>query len=251
MAMMLNRWLLLLRRYCIGLATLRGIVRWRGRCTTAGEYGEVTMLSEKYRPATFDDIIGQHKTIDLLRWHLSQQSDSGRALLLTGPSGCGKTSLALCAARFWGVADFDIHRVESATLDVAAVRRLAEDVAYFGCGTSGRKVYVIDEVHTVGARACDRLLSLLENLPQHVTIVATSTETNWSGETLLSRWLRFDITKPRCSDVAKHLEWIAAAENLPTNGDTAWATKYCKATGLNLRTLINQLPAHLLGAERS
>ena len=205
------------------------------------------MLSEKHRPQDFSQVIGQGKVIRLLQWYLDQPSDSGRAFLLTGPSGCGKTSLAMCVAEYWGVGEFDVHRIESAECDVQAVRRLASDMSYYGSGPSGRKVYVVDEIHTLSGKAADRLLSLLESLPKHVLIVATTTESNWGSDVLLSRWTRCDLGKPRATDVAVLLEQIAAAEGLPTP-DTGWATKYCKAVGLNLRNLINQLPAHLLGS---
>ncbi len=205
------------------------------------------MLSERYRPQDFSQVIGQDKTIALLRWHLAQPADSGRAFLLTGPSGSGKTTLALCVAESWGVSDFNIRRIESAELDVAAVRRLADDMSFYGSGDNGYKVYVVDEIHTLSGKAADRLLSLLENLPKHVLLIATTTETGWASDVLLSRWIRFDLGKPRATAVASLLERIAAAEGLPVDGN-GWALRFVKQTGLNIRNLINQLPAHLLGS---
>ena len=149
------------------------------------------MLAEKYRPKTFDDVVGQDKVIAGMRWYLDQQHDSGLAFLLTGPSASGKSTLSQCAGRYWGVSDWDIHKIESAECDVAALRDLATDMLYHG--RNGRKLYVIDEIHTVTGRAADRMLSLLEALPRHVLLVGTTTETGWTDGTLLSRWIRFDL----------------------------------------------------------
>jgi DNA polymerase III gamma/tau subunit len=204
------------------------------------------MLAEKYRPTTFDHVIGQEKVIGALRWYLDQRSDSGQAFLLTGPSGSGKTTLAECAARHWGCTEFDIHRIESAECDVALLRQLASDMYLYGTGQQGRKCYVIDEVHTITGRAADRLLSLLESLPAHVLLVGTTTESDWTDGILLSRWVRFDLAKVRSTDVAEYLVTIAERENLPIPTDPKWAEKLVKYHGLNIRDQLNQLPARLL-----
>ncbi len=204
------------------------------------------MLAERHRPQPFDDVVGQDKAIRLLKWHLDR-TETGLAILLTGPSGSGKTTLAECAGRYWGVADFDVHRIESAECDVATLRKLANDMSYFGSGKSGRKLYIIDEIHTVTGRAADRLLSLLESLPAHVLLVGTTTQADWTDGILLSRWVRFDLGKPRAADVAAHLERVAEIEGLPTP-DNGWALRYVKGNGINIRELLNQLPARLLGS---
>lgn len=210
------------------------------------------MLSEAHRPRSFNDMIGQGGVVRVLKWHLDRPADTGLAFLFSGPSSSGKTTMALCAARAWDVAEHDVIRIEAATCDVAAVRQLADTMRLYGTGEHGRRAFVIDEVHTLSKRAADRLLSVLENLPAHVMLCATTTEAgnDWAEKTLLSRWTRFELSKPRSADVATLLERIAAAEGLPTS-DNGWAVRYVKygaGCGLNLRDLINQLPAHLLSA---
>jgi DNA polymerase-3 subunit gamma/tau len=206
----------------------------------------MTMLAERYRPQTFDDVIGQDRTIAAMRWYLDQSSANGLAMLLTGPSGSGKTSLAECAARYWGCTDFDIHRVESAQCDVTTLRDLADNMRIYGAGSNGRKMYLIDEVHTVTGRAADRMLSLLENVPAHVLVIGTTTEPAWTDGILLSRWVRFDLQKVSSAEVARHVERIAQRERLPIPTDPKWAEKLVKYHGLNIRDQLNQLPARLL-----
>lgn len=207
------------------------------------------MLAEKYRPQTFEQVIGQPKTIQAIRYYLRQDTPAGKSFLLTGPSGSGKTTLAYCAARHWGVSDFSIIKIESAQCDVDRLRQLASDSYIMGAGLHGRKAYVIDEIHTVTGRAQDRLLSLLEELPAHVVLFGTTTEADWSGVTLYSRFARLTLQKPSASEVAAHLESIAQREGLPIPADGAWAQKMVKYHGLNLRDLLNQLPARLLTDE--
>ena len=74
------------------------------------------MLAEKYRPRTFDQIIGQERAIRTLKWNLDTETPTGKVFLIFGPSGSGKTTLAECSARYWGVDDWDIRLVQSAHL---------------------------------------------------------------------------------------------------------------------------------------
>lgn len=209
------------------------------------------MLAEKYRPRTFDEIIGQDRIVRTMQWYLDSENTSGHCFLVTGPSGSGKTALGQCAARYWGIDDFDIQKIQSATCTAERLEDLASSAFVYGRGTVGRKCYLIDEIHTITGRAKDRLLSMLEDLPAHVLIVGTTTESDWTDGTLFSRFVRFDVAKVKADAVARHLEQIADAERLPIPPDPKWADKFVKyaPVGLNVRDLINQLPKHLLFAE--
>lgn len=205
------------------------------------------MLAEKYRPRDFSQIIGQGKATQALKYCLDGCGDTGKVFLLTGPSGCGKTSLAYCAAAYWGVPAHGIHKIEAAECDVAALREVADHVRIYGPGHLGRKCYVIDEIHTVTGRALDLCLSLFEGLPAHVCIFGTTTETDWSTSTLLSRFARIDLQKIPAALVAEQIERVALAEGLPIPADAGWAAKLVKYQGVNLRDQLNQLPARLFG----
>jgi len=122
------------------------------------------LLAEKYRPKTFDQIIGQDRVIRMLKRHLDDPGECGQPFLLTGPTGSGKTTLARCAARYWGASEYDIRLIQSSECDVDCLRAI--DSEMYVHGWNGRKAYIIDEVHTLTQRAKDRLLSMNERLIQ-------------------------------------------------------------------------------------
>src|SRR5690349_9148614 len=113
------------------------------------------MLAEKYRPQSFDQIIGQDKVITALKYYLAQPTNSGKAFLLTGPSGSGKTTLAQCAAHHWGIPSHGVHKIESATCDASRLDQVSHNMYIYGPGEHGRKMYIIDEIHTVSDRGMD------------------------------------------------------------------------------------------------
>ena len=65
------------------------------------------MLAEKYRPNTFDAVVGQDKVVGAMRWYLDADHADGLCFLLTGPSGSGKTTLAECTGEYWGCSEWD------------------------------------------------------------------------------------------------------------------------------------------------
>lgn len=207
------------------------------------------MLAEKHRPKIFDDVIGQDRVIAGTRWMLDHSENAaGPSILYTGPSGSGKTTLAECAATYWGITELDRWRIESAECDVARLRELAADCQTYGSGPTSRKLYLVDEIHTLTQRAKDRLLSLLENLPAHVLFVGTTTEENWCEPTLFSRFSRFPLAKLSSATVVDRLLWVASHEGLPVPEGRHWAERLVKYEGLNLRDLLNNLPQRAFAA---
>ena len=170
------------------------------------------VLARKYRPATFDDVVGQDAITRTLRNALA----SGRiahAYLLAGPRGIGKTTTArllarallcperkgsadpcgVCPACVDAAASVDIIEIDAASnRRIEDIRTLRENVKY--APARGRyKVYIIDEVHQLTSDAFDALLKTLEEPPPHVVMVLATTDPRELPATILSRVQRFDF----------------------------------------------------------
>ena len=172
------------------------------------------MLSERYRPRTWTDFVGQPVVAEIEQacgdeWLF----DGGGERWLfesDGIAGCGKTSAATVTAKALGCSDFAIERVDSRACTIADLKELSTSMHTYGCGGNGRRAFIIDEIQHLG-QACQRmLLGLLENLPAHVIIISTTTSITWADDVdgLYSRWRRFRFRKPNAPDVAAHLEHI-------------------------------------------
>ena len=170
------------------------------------------VLARKYRPATFDDVVGQDAITRTLRNALA----SGRiahAYLFAGPRGIGKTTTArllarsllcperkasadpcgVCPACADAAATVDIIEIDAASnRRIEDIRTLRENVKY--APARGRfKVYIIDEVHQLTSDAFDALLKTLEEPPPHVVMVLATTDPRDLPATILSRVQRFDF----------------------------------------------------------
>ena len=179
------------------------------------------MLSERYRPKTWDDFVGQ-PVIDEIREACGDSwlfEGCGERWLFEsdGIAGCGKTSAAYVAARALGCSDFAIERIDSRACTVADFRELAQTMQFYGWGGNARRCYVVDEVQHLNRECHKMLLGLLENLPQHVIVIGTTTSVTWADDVdgLFSRWRRFRFRKPSAPAIAEHLERIAADIGVP------------------------------------
>ena len=187
-----------------------------------------TVLARKWRPTTFDQLIGQ----DHVRKALSHALDQGRlhhAYLFTGTRGVGKTTIARIVARCLncesGVSStpcgtchachaigegrfVDLIEVDAASHGgVNDVRDLFENVAY--APSQGRyKIYLIDEVHMLSKEAFNALLKTLEEPPEHVIFLFATTDPHKLLPTVLSRCLQFNLKNMVPAQIAEHLEHI-------------------------------------------
>jgi DNA polymerase III subunit gamma/tau len=198
------------------------------------------VLARKYRPSTFDDLIGQ----DAMVRTISNAFESGRipqAWVLTGVRGVGKTTTARILARAlnYELADgsvtgptvkmpvLGVHCqaiMESRHLDViemdAASHNGVEDVRAINdavryAPVSARyKVYILDEVHMLSGAAFNALLKTLEEPPPHAKFVFATTEIRKVPITVLSRCQRFDLRRVDAALLVKHLQGIAAKESI-------------------------------------
>ncbi len=211
------------------------------------------MLSERYRPKTWDDFVGQ-PVIDEIRAACGDDwlfDGCGERWLFEsdGYAGCGKTSAAYVTARAMGCDDFAIERIDSRACTVADLRDLSQRMHYMGMGGNGRRAFIIDEIQHLN-RDCQRmLLGLLENLPSHVIVIGTTTSVTWASDVdgLFSRWRRFRFRKPHAPDIADLVERVAREQGLTIPDGFRWLSYVQGKCGVslggnNIRAAIDQLP---------
>jgi DNA polymerase-3 subunit gamma/tau len=192
------------------------------------------VLARKYRPQTFDEVVGQeHITLTLKK--AVQSGRISHAYLLSGPRGCGKTSTARILAKVvncqnlnegnpcdacppcLGVIqgkNLDVMEIDGAThTGVAEVRDLQESIGY-APSQYKNKVYIIDEVHMLSSNAFNALLKTLEEPPAHVYFIFATTAPHKIPETIKSRCQRHHFKRLQINEIASQLESICAAENV-------------------------------------
>ncbi|MGI8525911.1 MAG: DNA polymerase III subunit gamma/tau [Pseudolabrys sp.] len=236
------------------------------------------VLARKYRPATFDDLIGQEAMVRTI----SNAFDSGRipqAWILTGVRGVGKTTTARILARALNyelpdgsVKEPTIHMpalgvhdqaiIEGRHLDVIEmdaashngvddVRQINDAVRY--APVSARyKVYILDEVHMLSTAAFNALLKTLEEPPPNVKFVFATTEIGKVPVTVLSRCQRFDLRRVDAARLIRHLENIAAKENIETEpAALALIARAAEGSVRDSLSLFDQAIAHAAGKVRA
>ncbi|MCO6453098.1 MAG: DNA polymerase III subunit gamma/tau, partial [Caldilineales bacterium] len=192
-------------------------------------------LYRRYRPQTFEDVVGQDHVSDTLRNALRTER-VGHAYLFTGPRGTGKTSTARILAKAVNCQAEDIDArpdnvcpvcvainegrlLDLIEIDAASntsvddVRELRDRVA-FAPSEATYKVYVIDEVHMLSTSAFNALLKTLEEPPSHVIFILATTEPHKIPATVTSRCQRFDFHRIGTREIATHLGELAQQESV-------------------------------------
>lgn len=191
-------------------------------------------LYRKYRPANFDEVVGQEHITTSLRNQIKNNTIS-HAYLFCGTRGTGKTSIAKIFARSINCenpvngsacgkcptcvalsdpSSLDILEIDAASNNrVDEIRELREKVKY--PPVNGKyKVYIIDEVHMLTDSAFNALLKTLEEPPKHIVFILATTEVQKLPATILSRCLRFDFKLVGLNDLENHLKRIFNKENI-------------------------------------
>ncbi len=192
------------------------------------------VLARKWRPQTFQDIVGQGHVTQVLRNAIG----AGRiahAYLFTGVRGVGKTTAARILAKALNCEkgptaepcnqcsqcveitegrSLDVYEIDGASnRGIDEVRQIIENVKYQPA-RSRFKIYIIDEVHQVTKDAFNALLKTLEEPPEFVKFVLATTEPHRLPETILSRCQRFDFRRIQTREAVERLKEIAAKESL-------------------------------------
>jgi len=222
------------------------------------------VFARKYRPQTFDDLVGQGHVSRTLK-NAVAQNRLAHAYLFVGPRGIGKTSTARILAKSLncvkgptvtpcGVCDncreiaagnsLDVIEIDGASNNsVEDVRQLRENVRY--APAKGRyKIYLIDEVHMLSPAAFNALLKTLEEPPAHVKFIFATTEPQKVLPTILSRCQRFDLHRIPANLIAKHLQFIAENEKVSLAPAAAHAIARGAEGGLrDAESMLDQLVA--------
>ena len=222
------------------------------------------VFARKYRPQTFDDLVGQTHVSRTLK-NAVAQNRLAHAYLFVGPRGVGKTSTARILAKALncvngptvtpcGVCDnckeitggnsLDVIEIDGASNNsVEDVRELRDNVRY--APAKGRyKIYLIDEVHMLSSAAFNALLKTLEEPPPHVKFIFATTEPQKVLPTILSRCQRFDLHRIPANLIAQHLQFIAGKEKITLDPAAAHSIARGAEGGLrDAESMLDQLVA--------
>lgn len=240
--------------------------------------GSYRVLARKYRPSSFDDLIGQEAMVRTI----SNAFETGRipqAWILTGVRGVGKTTTARILARALNYelpdgsvtgptikmpglglhcqAIMESRHIDVIEMDAAShnsvddVRQINDAVRY--APVSARyKVYILDEVHMLSGAAFNALLKTLEEPPPHAKFVFATTEIRKVPVTVLSRCQRFDLRRVEAGTLVTHLAGIAAKEGIEVEPEAlALVARAAEGSVRDSLSLLDQAIAHAAGSVRA
>ena len=198
-------------------------------------------LYRKWRPQTFDEVIGQKHITETLK----NQVKTGRlshAYIFIGTRGTGKTTCARILAKAvncenpvdgnpcgkcpacLGIADgsvMDVVEMDAASNNKVDNVKMLREEAVFTPSTVKKRVYIIDEVHMLTTSAFNALLKILEEPPEHLMFILATTELQKVPTTILSRCQRHIFHRIETSEIARYLEYVAQKENCSLSHDAS------------------------------
>ncbi len=222
------------------------------------------VLARKWRPDTFDELVGQ-KTISTILKNAISQERIAHAYLFSGPRGVGKTSTARILAKALNCAEgptpkpcgkcefctsvADGHAVDVMEIDGASnnsvedIRDLRERVKY--APSAGRyKIYIIDEVHMLSQSAFNALLKTLEEPPPHIVFVLATTASQKIPVTVLSRCQHLSFKRVSFAEMKEHILHITSEEGIGISGQAMdMIVRAADGSMRDALTLLDQLSA--------
>lgn len=198
-------------------------------------------LYRKYRPKTFDDVVGQEHITETLK----KQVETGRlshAYLFIGTRGTGKTTCAKILAKAVncehpvngnpcnqcaacrGIDDgsvLDVVELDAASNNGVDNVRALRDEAVFSPASVRKRVYIVDEVHMLSNSAFNALLKILEEPPEHLMFILATTELHKVPATILSRCQRHSFKRIPVDTITARLNYVAQQEHLDLQPDAA------------------------------
>ena len=198
-------------------------------------------LYRKWRPKTFEDVIGQEHITETLK----RQVADGRlshAYLFTGTRGTGKTTCAKilakavncenpvdgnpcnCCTSCLGIESggfLDVLELDAASNNGVEQIRALRDEAIYAPANVKKRVYIVDEVHMLSTSAFNALLKILEEPPEHLMFILATTELHKVPATILSRCQRFSFKRITPEDVQRRLTYVAQQEQIDLRPDGA------------------------------
>jgi len=198
-------------------------------------------LYRKWRPQTFDEVVGQKHITDTLKNQIKNNRLS-HAYLFIGTRGTGKTTCARILAKAVncekpvdgnpcgvcpacrGISEgriMDVVELDAASNNSVDNVRALRDEAVFSPAAVKKRVYIIDEVHMLSTSAFNALLKILEEPPEHLLFILATTELQKVPATILSRCQRHSFKRIDANSIADYLEYIASKESFSLSHDAA------------------------------
>lgn len=225
-------------------------------------------LYRKYRPTTFDGVVGQDAVVTALRNQV-KYGQLGHAYLFCGTRGTGKTSTAKIFARAVNClhpvegnpcnecelckqaeSGFNLIEIDAASNNgVDSMRNLREEVQY--TPSRGKyKVYIIDEAHMLTTQAFNALLKTLEEPPEHVIFILATTEPQTILPTIVSRCQRYDFKRITAQEIAGRLQMVCEQEAIQISQDALHYIAVLASGGLrDALSILDQCHAYYMNQE--
>ena len=199
------------------------------------------VLYRKYRPQSWEEIIGQEHIVRTLTNAL-KLGRVNHAYLFSGPRGTGKTTIARLLAKSVGCSNLDLLEIDAASnRGIDEIRQLRDGIKF--APTAGKyKVFIIDEAHQLTKEAFNALLKTLEEPPPHAIFILATTEAHKVPATIVSRVQQFTFKKLAITDIVKKLQKIVEAEKIKINDDALrLVASYADGSYRDAESMLEQL----------